>query len=118
YDENANEHMFVATHRGACKRMAYDSVEKTNRARRGSQLIRPLKTKPHKLVYIDTVSLEAVEEIYVVTDQEKTVEVDPLQLPVNERNSNGSFVLDEDEDGNVMYAYKNIDYESPFAENE
>src|SRR5699024_480353 len=53
YDENANEHMFIATHRGACKRMAYDSVEKTNRARRGSQLIRPLKTKPHKLVYID-----------------------------------------------------------------
>lgn len=118
YDEDANENIFIVTHRGACKRMAYNAIEQTNRARRGSYLLRPLKTKPHKLVYIDVISLGEAEEAFVITDQDKEIKVDPIQLPVNQRNSNGSFVLDEDEDGTVLTAFTDELYKEPFADYE
>src|SRR5699024_2318302 len=110
FDDEADENIVIITQRGACKRMAYHAIEKTNRARRGAYLLRLLKTKPHKIVYIDNISLNEVEKTFIVTDKDKNIEVDPMQLPVNERNSNGSFVLDEDEDGKVRYAYKDVAY--------
>lgn len=108
--------LFIVTHRGACKRMNMNVIEPTQRARRGVLLLRTLKTKPHKLIYFDTISNEEEESVYVVTEQEKTIQVTPLQLPESERNSNGSFILDEDEDGNVIYVYKEERYHEPFSE--
>lgn len=116
FNETANENIFIVSQRGACKRMAYSAIEKTNRARRGSYLLRALKAKPHEIAYIAKTSLDEPEEIEMMTDKEKIISVDPLQLPVNERNSNGSFILDEDEDGRVIYAYKDKAYDKPFAD--
>lgn len=106
--------ILVVTQRGACKRMDISAIAPTNRARRGVYLLRPLKTKPHKLMYIDTFLSDAEEKAFIVTDKEKRFEIDPLLLPLNERNSNGSFILDEDSDGSVSVVYKDIAYEKPF----
>jgi topoisomerase-4 subunit A len=115
-NENEATDLFAVTQRGACKRMSVNVIEPSQRARRGVQLLRTLKTKPHKLVYFTFVSSEEEETAYVITDRDQTVEIVPLQLAESERNSNGSFILDEDEDGNVIYVYKEVDYKQVIQE--
>lgn len=110
--------LFVVTQRGAVKRMPKRVLEPSQRARRGVQLLRTLKTKPHRLIYFEQLSNEVEENVFVVTDKEKVFEIVPLQLPESERNTNGSFILEEDEDGNVIYAFKDEPYTVPFQENE
>lgn len=114
--DEEKSHLFLVTQRGACKRMAYNAIEQTNRARRGQYLLRALKTKPHKLVHVEPISLENPVEMYIFTEKEQVYTVDPIELPINERNSNGSFILDEDEAGEVIEVYKNEPYEKPLEE--
>src|SRR5690625_4465962 len=49
-DANNESNLFIATQRGACKRMRLDAFEKGSRARRGALMLRELKTKPNRVV--------------------------------------------------------------------
>lgn len=104
--------LFIATQRGACKRMKADIFDKTSRARRGTLMLRELKTKPHRLVGFYRIDSE--DQYVLLTNQEKKISINPYELPRSERNSNGSFIIDEDEEGNVKEVSKEMTYETPF----
>ena len=106
--------LFIVTQRGACKRMKIDAFEKTSRARRGVHMLRELKTKPHRIIGFYTISQD--EKIRLVTNKEKRIEVVPYGLPISDRNSNGSFIIDADEEGTVLYTSKEAEYDIPFKD--
>lgn len=113
-DNELHDHLFLATQRGACKRMNLKDFELGKRARRGNFMLRQLKTKPHRVVGLTTLTNEIEDNIYVITDKGSNVEIAPYGLPISERNSNGSFILDENTDGSVIRVIKEAPYEKPF----
>src|SRR5699024_9365372 len=108
--ENA---LFLMTQRGACKRMNFDLFEQARRARRGSRILRPLKTKQHEV--IKALLVDSETEVVAQTKKDKTISIAPYSLPESTLNSNGSFVIDDDLDGKVIDCYIQAPYEQPFA---
>ncbi|WP_034725798.1 DNA topoisomerase IV subunit A [Calidifontibacillus oryziterrae] len=94
----------LVTHRGAVKKMALSEFEKISRAKRGVVMLRELKSNPHKVAGI--VIASAQEFVHLKTTKEITVSVDPSDLRPNDRYSNGSFVIDIDEAGQVTEIWK------------
>lgn len=116
FDKEINPNLIVVTQRGACKRMNIDAFEKSSRARRGSVMLRELKTKPHRIVGFFMQQKE--ENILLVTNQEKKIEMNPYALPISDRYSNGSFIIDADLDVEVKDAETEVAYEVPFEKEE
>jgi len=114
-DANNESNLFIATQRGACKRMRLDAFEKGSRARRGALMLRELKTKPHRVVGLFPVVQD--QKLILTTNKEQKIEVVPFGLPISDRNSNGSFIIDEDIEGTVEYVYMEAEYETPFNRN-
>src|SRR5699024_2051213 len=102
--------LFLVTHRGACKRMNLTRFDRTARARRGVVMLRELKTKAHQVeaFYV----LEGHPVIHLQTKKDKHVQVHAMELPISERNSNGSFVVDVDHDGMLTNVWAEASYET------
>lgn len=113
-DAQQTDYLCLITQRGACKRMALSAFELAKRARRGTLMLRELKTKPHEIVSFITLKEHSDHKIHVVTDREKKITITPYGLPISEKNSNGSFIIDESEDGEVKHAFLDVVYETPF----
>ncbi|HLR54688.1 MAG TPA: DNA topoisomerase IV subunit A [Pseudogracilibacillus sp.] len=111
-DENKNPDLLLVTQRGACKRMKLSAFQKSARARRGLTMLRELKSKPHRLKGL--LVLYDQEKVFLYTDREDAIEVVPQGLPVSDRNSNGSFIIEPDLDGTVQEAVQETIYETPF----
>ncbi|HEX6922770.1 MAG TPA: DNA gyrase C-terminal beta-propeller domain-containing protein, partial [Bacillales bacterium] len=93
--------LFVATHRGAVKKMSINKeFEKTSRAKRGVVMLRELKKHPHKVAGIEV--LEENERVWLKTAKDNIESVDTWKLRNSDRYNNGSFVLDTDETGEVI----------------
>jgi topoisomerase-4 subunit A len=112
FDELSEPSILLITQRGACKRMKIQELEKTVRAKRGRLMLRELKSKPHYvrgfyLVYDNPT-------IRFVTEKEESHSVFPLEFPLSDRTSNGSFVIDADNQGQVLETWKEAEYEKPF----
>lgn len=112
--EKENPNLIVVTQRGACKRMKLNVFEKTSRARRGSLMLRELKAKPHRVKGFFV--LEKDEQISLITDEEQKIDLLPYGLPISDRQSNGSFVIDTDIEGNINDIMIDVDYETPFKD--
>lgn len=112
FTENDKPSLIVVTQRGACKRMVLNEFEKSTRAKRGVTMLRKLKAKPHQIVGFFLTDEE--DTISFRTSEGKTHEIYPLEFSASNRQSNGSFVIDEDNDGEVIEAWKNASYEQPF----
>lgn len=112
-DKNKNPDLMLVTQRGACKRMKLSSFQKSARARRGLTMLRELKAKPHRVKGL--LVLYNQEKVFLYTDRENAIEVVPQGLPVSDRNSNGSFIIEPDLDGKVQEAVKDVEYETPFT---
>ena len=110
--EEEDPSLVLVTQRGACKRMKLRDFEKSQRAQRGLTMLRKLKGKPHRVVGFFISNEE--DTIYFRTTQEETHKVFTLDLPISDRNSNGSFVIDEDHQGEVNMAWQQAMYEEPF----
>lgn len=101
-----NDSLIAVTHRGAVKKMAVSEFEKGSRAKRGLIMLRELKKNPHRLVKLfksgpgDHFTLET-------NNGHRTV-IQSKQLRNNDRYSNGSFIIDENEKGNVTQAWRNM----------
>lgn len=97
--------LFVATDRGAVKKMSLDAqIERGTRARRGLTIIRELKTKPHQIAGI---ALAAPEDAFVLlTSQGKETIIHSADVRLSDRYTNGSFVVDQEADGTVIAAWK------------
>ncbi|KLL74146.1 DNA topoisomerase IV subunit A [Streptococcus agalactiae] len=104
--------LYLLTHRGSLKRMGIDVIPTTSRANRGLQVLRELKSKPHRVfkagpVYLEDSSFEfdlfsSVSNhegdtfvLEIMSKTGKVYDVDLSQWSFSERTSNGSFVSDK-----------------------
>lgn len=111
--------LYILTQRGSLKRMAVADIPVTSRANRGLQVLRELKTKPHRVfaagpVYDEaadfdlfTTEAEASEEqiLQVLSNKGTVYEINLVDLSLSERTSNGSFISDTISDEEVFSAY-------------
>ena len=111
--------LYLLTQRGSLKRMVVSDIPVTSRANRGLQVLRELKTKPHRVfaagpvfgeaVDFDlfTTEAEASEEqiLQVLSNKGTAYEINLADLSLSERTSNGSFISDTISDEEVFTAY-------------
>ena len=114
-----SDSLYLLTQRGSLKRMAVADIPVTSRANRGLQVLRELKTKPHRVfaagpvfgeaVDFDlfTTEAEASEEqiLQVLSNKGTAYEINLADLSLSERTSNGSFISDTISDEEVFSAY-------------
>lgn len=96
-----NDVLVLTTQRGAVKRMNLSEFDKTSRAKRGVLMLRELKKNPHRIVSVIAASLHDTLEID--TEKGATIPLDISTLRANDRYSNGSFIVDEEEQGEVTH---------------
>ncbi|PCK21333.1 DNA gyrase subunit A [Bacillus pumilus] len=96
-----NDVLVLTTQRGAVKRMNLSEFDKTTRAKRGVLMLRELKKNPHRIVAVIAASLHDTLEID--TEKGAIIPLDISTLRANDRYSNGSFVVDEEEQGEVTH---------------
>lgn len=112
--------VYLLTQRGSLKRMATEEIPVTSRAKRGLQVLRELKAKPHRVFAagpvltdqgdFDLFSTASEEEtssqiLQVTSKVAKVYEVDVTQLSLSERTSNGSFISETISDEEVQSAW-------------
>ena len=112
--------IYLLTHRGSLKRMATEEIPVTSRAKRGLQVLRELKAKPHRVFLAGPVLTvqgdfdlftSQVEEqtngqvLHVLSNTGKSYDVDVTQLSSSERTSNGSFISDTISNEEVFHAW-------------
>ncbi|WP_164668875.1 DNA topoisomerase IV subunit A [Virgibacillus doumboii] len=114
FDDLSEPSLVVVTQRGACKRMKLREFEKSGRAKRGLIMLRELKNKPHRVKGFFVINDH--ETICFETSKGQMEDLYPLELSVSDRYSNGSFVIDSDNQGEVTEVWKNAVYEKPFDE--
>lgn len=112
--------VYLLTHRGSLKRMATEEIPVTSRAKRGLQVLRELKAKPHRVFVAGPVLTvqgdfdlftSQVEEqtngqvLHVLSNTGKSYDIDVTQLSFSERTSNGSFISDTISNEEVSHAW-------------
>ncbi|WHY80016.1 DNA topoisomerase IV subunit A [Neobacillus sp. WH10] len=100
----SNESILIATQRGSVKRMKLKEFEKTTRAKRGVVILRELKSNPHRIMGF--VVANDHDDIFIQTDKGFTETLKTDNIRFSDRYSNGSFILDEDENGKVTNVWK------------
>ena len=109
---------YLLTQRGSLKRVSIDEIPATSRAKRGLQVLRELKNKPHRVFLAGAVveqgfvgdlfstEVEENDQILIVQSNKGTIYESRLQdLNLSERTSNGSFISDTISDEEVFDAY-------------
>ncbi|KKD42631.1 DNA topoisomerase IV subunit A [Bacillus sp. FSL L8-0167] len=99
--DSKNDVLVLTTQRGAVKRMNLSEFDKTSRAKRGVLMLRELKKNPHRIVAVIAASLHDTLEID--TEKGTTIPLEISTLRANDRYSNGSFIVDEEEQGEVTH---------------
>ncbi|UOR12590.1 DNA topoisomerase IV subunit A [Halobacillus amylolyticus] len=114
FDASRDPSIIITTHRGAVKRMRLKEFEQTSRAKRGVVMLRELKSNPHRLIDLHMVS--AQDQLVLKTAKEELITVNPMDFKANDRYSNGSYVMDTEQSGEVIEAWVQPEYEIPFAD--
>ena len=109
---------YLLTQRGSLKRVSIDEIPATSRAKRGSQVLRELKNKPHRVFLAGAVAeqgfvgdlfsteVDGNDQTLIVQSNKGTIYESRLQdLNLSERTSNGSFISDTISDEEVFDAY-------------
>ena len=109
---------YLLTQRGSLKRVSIEEIPVTSRAKRGLQVLRELKNKPHRVFLAGAVAEQGfVGELFsteadrndqtlLVQSNKGTIYQSRLQdLNLSERTSNGSFISDTISDEEVFDAY-------------
>ncbi|WP_044895884.1 DNA topoisomerase IV subunit A [Bacillus alveayuensis] len=102
-EQTSHLQIIVVTNRGAIKKMTFAEFDKSSRAKRGLIMLRELKKNPHRI--IRCLISDGKEIVYLRSDKgiEETVHVKDLRL--NDRYSNGSFLMDEKEAGPIIESW-------------
>lgn len=79
-------------------------------------MLRVLKSKPHQIVAFYLLDKE--EKLQLLTGKDNMIEVIPYGLPISDRQSNGSFVVDIDEEGELEKVFVEAMYEQAFEQTE
>ncbi|HEM5282117.1 TPA: DNA topoisomerase IV subunit A [Streptococcus suis] len=112
--------VYLLTQRGSLKRMATEEIPVTSRAKRGLQVLRELKSKPHRVFAAGPVLTDQGDfDLFSTANEDETTsqilhvqsktgkhyEVDVTQLSLSERTSNGSFISETISDEEVLFAW-------------
>jgi len=98
---SSEQTLMIATQRGAVKRMPINEFEKTSRAKRGLVMIREVKTNPHRIAATLLLPNNEERKIVIRTEKGERETLTFSQVRIADRYSNGSFVIDTDEAGEV-----------------
>lgn len=109
---------YLLTQRGSLKRVSIEEIPVTSRAKRGLQVLRELKNKPHRVFLAGAVveqgfvgdlfstEVDGNDQTLIVQSNKGTIYESRLQdLNLSERTSNGSFISDTISDEEVFDAY-------------
>ena len=109
---------YLLTQRGSLKRVSIEEIPATSRAKRGLQVLRELKNKPHRVFLAGAVAeqgfvgdlfsteVDGNDQTLFVQSNKGTIYESRLQdLNLSERTSNGSFISDTISDEEVFDAY-------------
>lgn len=97
---NETDLLDMITQRGSFKKVKVADIPVTSRARRGVQVLRELKSHPHRVADYVLVAADASGvALDVLTDRGKHHSILSDDHPVSARYSNGSFVVDTDTEG-------------------
>lgn len=101
---DTKESIVITTQRGSMKRMKLKEFEKATRAKRGVVILRELKANPHRVVGFVVANDE--DTVFIQTEKGHTETIVTSEIRFNDRYSNGSFVLDENDNGKVTTIWK------------
>ncbi|MBU9714863.1 DNA topoisomerase IV subunit A [Evansella tamaricis] len=91
--------LFLVTQRAAFKRMKLSVFEKTSRAKRGLVMLKELKRQPHRVASLVPVYKNDVVWVLSENGVLESIEVNTVRF--NDRYTNGSFIFDIAEAGDV-----------------
>ncbi|SER75691.1 DNA topoisomerase IV subunit A [Salisediminibacterium halotolerans] len=92
--------LFLVTQRGAYKKMPLKAFDKSSRANRGLIMLKELKKKPHKTAAV--IKAHPGDRFMLYSSHGAEFEVQADQVRTNDRYTNGSFMYDSDEHGEVV----------------
>ena len=101
--EDGDTPIVILTQRGSIKRMLAQELPQLGRAKRGLMVLRELKKNPHRVTFM---SESSPLELLVTTQNGKQYNLDSEKYPINDRTSNGSFMLDEKQDGEILEVHE------------
>lgn len=114
--ENPSAEVMLVTQRGSIKKMNIFDVDAISRAKRGLLVLRELKANPHRIALAIPV-VEQTENLSIITDTGVSVTFQAKDYTPSERYNNGSFILDEETDGQpVTYRQDDLIYEKEVEE--
>ena len=97
---NEEDELVLATQRGSMKRISVEALPLQSRAQRGLQLLKPLKTKPHHIIF--ACRYEETTTFDLQCNNGKHYIVSSFEIPLATRESNGHFMIDEKQDGGLF----------------
>ena len=100
FTDDSSSMIALVTHRGAVKKMKRTEFEIGARAKRGVVMLRELKKNPHRVVSVKM--LDDMDQLVIVSEKGKMEEINSFQLRPSDRYSNGSFFVDEAENGPII----------------
>lgn len=102
----SNEFLSVITNKGTGKRVRLHDLEKCVRARRGTMVIREVKTNPHKIV--KTLIINS-KDLLLIKTKNDIKKIKNTELPIMDRYSTGSAISKEIIDVGVVKKLENKD---------
>ena len=98
-----NDTILMATQRGSLKRISFKILQVAKRAQRGITLLKELKKNPHRIVAAHVVTGEHSQyKLYSKSNEEHGLIND---IHKSEQYTNGSFIVDTDDFGEVIDMY-------------
>ncbi|HCY7114733.1 TPA: DNA topoisomerase IV subunit A [Staphylococcus aureus] len=98
-----NDTILMATQRGSLKRISFKILQVAKRAQRGITLLKELKKNPHRIVAAHVVTGEHSQyTLYSKSNEEHGLIND---IHKSEQYTNGSFIVDTDDFGEVIDMY-------------
>ncbi|HAR7403107.1 DNA topoisomerase IV subunit A [Staphylococcus aureus] len=98
-----NDTILMATQRGSLKRISFKILQVAKRAQRGITLLKELKKNPHRIVAAHVVTGEHSQyTLYSKSNEEHGLIND---IHKSEQYTNGSFIVDTDDFGEVIDVY-------------
>ena len=93
----------LLTQRGSIKRMHAQELPQLGRAKRGLMVLKELKKAPHRIQFM---AESNGIELLVTTNNGANLLIDSQKYPINERTSNGSFMIDEKQEGGILSVHQ------------
>lgn len=97
---NEKNTILMATQRGSLKRIGFNILQNAKRAQRGITLLKELKKSPHRIVAANVVQPD--HTIYTIYSKQHEESGNIKDIHLSEQYTNGSFVVDVKEFGDVV----------------